>query len=416
MSPGDTIAASSRGPGSSPTPLVRTSTIRSPSTTSAPGTRRPSRSSRPVTEYRLWPWGDSVFICRHYPSVTILRRQPTRRPHAHAPDTRAHARAFGRRARSAAPRGARPPLGGGIGHARRPAPRLDVRRRPGVSVSRQGEDAPQRPARLRRRLRLAGPGRLLLGGAHRQPQRGRGRQVGVRPLLRAHDVPRHREVHARRLQRRHQADGRRLQRLHLRRPDRLSHPGRQAGAPQDRRDRERSLPAPHLPAARLPEGGARRPRRIQQERLQPDGEDGRDALRPRLHHAHLQAHDDGLLEGHREHAQRDGLLAAVLRPVLSPRERGPAGRRRRRSRGGLQAGRGELRRLEGGEPAPGHPRRAAPEEGAARRADLAGADAADAGRGVSHARASRRRTSTCRRWTCWPSCCSPSGRRSTRSW
>jgi len=30
--------------------------------------------------------------------------------------------------------------------------------------------------------------------------------------------------------------------------------------------------------------------------------------------------------------------------------------------------------------------------------------------------ASRRRTSTCRRWTCWPSCCSPNGRRSTRSW
>ena len=114
--------------------------------------------------------------------------------------------------------------------------------------------------------------------------------------------------------------------------------GKQA-LPQDRRDRERSLPAPHLPAARLPEGGARRPRRVQQERLQPDGEDGRDALRPRLHHAHLQAHDDGLPEGHREHAQRDGLLAAVLRPVLSSRERRLAGRRRRRPRGGLQAGR-----------------------------------------------------------------------------
>ena len=53
---------------------------------------------------------------------------------------------------------------------------------------------------------------------------------------------------------------------------------------------------------------------------------------------------------------------------------------------GLQAGRGELRRLEGGRPAPGHPGRAAAEEGAARRADLAGPDAADAGRGVPHAR------------------------------
>ncbi len=36
--------------------------------------------------------------------------------------------------------------------------------------------------------------------------------------------------------------------------------------------------------------------------------------------------------------------------------------------------------------------------------------------GLSHARRSRRPTSICRRWTCWPSCCSPSARRSTRSW
>ena len=34
----------------------------------------------------------------------------------------------------------------------------------------------------------------------------------------------------------------------------------------------------------------------------------------------------------------------------------------------------------------------------------------------STSRRSRPRTWTCRRWTCWPSCCSPSGRRSTRSW
>ena len=43
-------------------------------------------------------------------------------------------------------------------------------------------------------LRFAGAGRVLLGGAHRQPQRGRGGQVGLRALLRAHDVPRDRRA------------------------------------------------------------------------------------------------------------------------------------------------------------------------------------------------------------------------------
>ena len=80
----------------------------------------------------------------------------------------------------------------------------------------------------------------------------------------------------------------------------------------------------------VPEGSARRAGRIQQERVQPDREDGRDAVRQRVHDPHVQAHDDGLPEGHREHAQGAGVLAAVLRSLLPPRERHHHGRRRRR--------------------------------------------------------------------------------------
>ena len=214
---------------------------------------------------------------------------------------------------------------------------------------------------------------VLLGRPHRQPQRGRARQVGLRPLLRAHDVPRHASVSDRGLQRRHQGDRRRLERLHVRRPDRVSHPRRQGGAAQDRRDRGRPLPAPQVPGGRVPEGSARRAGRIQQERLEPDREDGRGAVRQRLHHAHVQAHDDGLPEGHRGHAQRVRLFAAVLRPLLPARQRRrcwwsatptprPCSSWSSRSYGGWKAG----------SKRPAGARRAAAEEGEARRPELEG--------------------------------------------
>ena len=186
----------------------------------------------------------------------------------------------------------------------------------------------------------------LLGRPHRQPQRGRAGQVGLRALLRAPDVPRQREVHDRELQRRHQGDGRGLERVHLRRPDRVPHPRRQGGAAQDRRDRGRPLPAPQVRGGQVPEGSARRAGRIQQERVEPDREDGRDAVRQRVHDAHVQAHDDGLPEGHRGHAQGVGVFAPVLRSLLPARKRHPPGRRRRRARDGVQAGREALRRVE----------------------------------------------------------------------
>ena len=269
---------------------------------------------------------------------------------------------------------------------------------------------------LRRRLRLAWPGRLLFGRPHRQPQRGRAGQVRLRALLRAPDVPRQREIHGRQVHRRHQGDGRRLERLHLRRPDRLSHPRRQGGLAQDRRDRSRPLPAPAIRGREVPEGSARRAGRIQQERLEPDPEAGRDALRQRLHDPHVQAHDDGLPEGHREHAQGARLLAPVLRSLLPSRKRHPPGRRRRRARSGVHAGREALRRLEAGRQASGRARRAAAEAGEAGGADLEGGDAAAAARGLPRARVLDDQRRRARRWTCWPSCCSPSARRCTSSW
>ena len=190
-----------------------------------------------------------------------------------------------------------------------------------VPVPRHGEDAGQRAADLRRQLRLARADRVLLGRPHRQPQRGRARQVRLRPLLRAPDVPRQREVFDRGLQRRHQVDRRRFERVHVRRPDRVPHPRRQGGAAQDRRDRGRPLPAPQVRRGQVPEGSRRGAGRIQQERVEPDREDGRDAVRQRVHHAHVQAHDDGLPEGHRGDAQGVRVFAPVLRPLLPARQR-----------------------------------------------------------------------------------------------
>ena len=97
------------------------------------------------------------------------------------------------------------------------------------------EDPAERTARLRGRVRFARSGGVLLHRPHRLAQRGRAGQVGLRALLRAHDVPRDAELPDGQVQRRHQGDGRRLQRLHLRRHDRVPHPGRRLRPAHHRR-------------------------------------------------------------------------------------------------------------------------------------------------------------------------------------
>ena len=150
-------------------------------------------------------------------------------------------------------------------HRRRPC-----RRGPSTAdlpVPDPADDARQRPDRALGAVRLAGDHRLLHGGPHRLAERGREGALGVRPLLRAHDVPRHREVPAGEVQRRPQVAGGRLQRVHDRRLDVLPHDGPVLGPGHGRRDRGRPVPEPQVRRAGVPEGGAGRPGRVQQERL-----------------------------------------------------------------------------------------------------------------------------------------------------
>ena len=57
----------------------------------------------------------------------------------------------------------------------------------------------------------------------------------------------------------------------------------------------------------------------------------RGAARSRLHDAHLQAHHDGLPQGHRGHAEPVRVLEGVLRPLVPPREHDHHRRRRRQA-------------------------------------------------------------------------------------
>ena len=63
----------------------------------------------------------------------------------------------------------------------------------GLPVPDPQDDARQRPERDVGAVRLAGDHRLLHGGPHRVAERGGKGALGLRPLLRAHDVPRDRE-------------------------------------------------------------------------------------------------------------------------------------------------------------------------------------------------------------------------------
>ena len=85
-----------------------------------------------------------------------------------------------------------------------------------------------------------------------------------------------------RLQRRPQAAGRRLERLHHRRPDGLPHGRAGEPAAADHGHRVRPLQEPQVQPGRLSHRGAGRPRRVQQERLEPVPAAVREAPRPRL--------------------------------------------------------------------------------------------------------------------------------------
>ena len=106
-------------------------------------------------------------------------------------------------------------------------PRLRARHRPGAGgdlplrVSARGSG--QRVAGLPDPRRRAGPDRVPERGAHRRPRRGGARQDRLRPLLRAHDVPRHEEVPQ--LRRHHREAGGVPQRQHQQRPHRVLHGG-----------------------------------------------------------------------------------------------------------------------------------------------------------------------------------------------
>ena len=105
------------------------------------------------------------------------------------------------------------------------------------------DDARERPDGPLGAVRLAGDHRLLHGRPHRLAERGREGAVGVRPLLRAHDVPRDRRLSPGEVQRRPQGAGGRFQRLHQRRLDLLPHDDPRHGPGEGRRDRGRPVPA-----------------------------------------------------------------------------------------------------------------------------------------------------------------------------
>ena len=172
-----------------------------------------------------------------------------------------------------------------------------------LPLPRPRHQARQRPEGHRRPHAVRGAGGLLDRRAHRLARRGRAGPHRLRPLLRAHDVPRHREVPGRRLRRDAHEDGRRRQRLHHRRPDRLPHRDRRRGPGDGDGDRDRPLQEPQLRRAGLQDRGRRGLRRVPQEPLEPLLHHLRGGAQGGLRRAHLQAHHDRLRGGHQGDAR-----------------------------------------------------------------------------------------------------------------
>ncbi len=89
--------------------------------------------------------------------------------------------------------------------------------------------------------------------------------------------------------------------------------------------------------------------RVQQELGESDQQARRSAARGGVHHAHLQAHHDGLHQRRRGHAEPVRILEDLLRPLVPAGERDRHRRRRRRDEPRLPARREILERLEAGQ-------------------------------------------------------------------
>ena len=131
------------------------------------------------------------------------------------------------------------------GHER-PLPAEPRRPRAHPALRRRREDAAERPQGHRRADRLPEHRLAPDPGADGVAQRGRARQVGLRPLLRAHDVPRHEGLPARRLPGDPHEGRRAAERLHDRRLHELPHDLRQGGPRDDPEGRGRPLPEPRV--------------------------------------------------------------------------------------------------------------------------------------------------------------------------
>ena len=147
-------------------------------------------------------------------------------------------------------------------------------------------------------------------GADGVAQRGRAGQVRVRPLLRAHDVPGHEGLPAGEVPGHPDPDGRAAERLHVRRLHQLPHDVLEGGPRDDAPGRGGPLHEPGLLARRRS-----RPRRgpcwASTTRTAPTRSFKLEEspARQGLHDPHLQAHHDGLPQGHRGHAEPVRVLA-----------------------------------------------------------------------------------------------------------
>ena len=164
----------------------------------------------------------------------------------------------------------RPPRPRGDPRKRRIRETRLTRRRRHPPLPGHGEDPPERPEGHRRPDRL--PEHRLAPDPREDglAERGRARQVRLRPFLRAHDVPRHEGLPAGEVPGDRHALGRPPERVHDGRLHELPHDVPEGRPRDDAEDRGRPLPEPRVRRVGVQDRGARRPRRVQQEQREPD--------------------------------------------------------------------------------------------------------------------------------------------------
>ena len=209
----------------------------------------------------------------------------------------------------------------------------------------RGANPPERPPGHRRPDRLPRPRFGPDPDPDRLAERGRAGEVRLRPLLRAHDVPRDEGVPARRLPGDGHADRRAPERVHLGRRHELPPDVRQGGPREGPRDRGGPLHEPRLlrrrRSRRSPAPSWASTTRTPRTRCAKLDEVQRDSA---FRDPHLQAHHDGLPRRHRGHAQPVRVLEDVLRALVPARVRDPRRGGRRRPGEGAPARRAVLRR------------------------------------------------------------------------